>query len=141
MDHHWLVVKRYFQNLRQILTGCPMKHLVSTESWLITGINIISNMNMLNDLFWASSRLPQRESGLQVFQLFINKLDTEAKHKFFRWENQYKKSLYVKYFFYEVMEMFIIFIKRKYFKPFIVLILIIMVYRVTVTCSCIYLDK
>ncbi|XP_039984748.1 glomulin-like [Xiphias gladius] len=40
------------QNLRQILTDCPMQHL--------------------------------RESGLQVFQLFINKLDTEAKHTFFR---------------------------------------------------------
>uniref|UniRef100_A0A672ZXV3 Glomulin, FKBP associated protein b n=1 Tax=Sphaeramia orbicularis TaxID=375764 RepID=A0A672ZXV3_9TELE len=26
----------------------------------------------------------QREKGLQVFQLFINKLDAEAKHKFFR---------------------------------------------------------
>lgn len=26
----------------------------------------------------------QRESGLKVFRLFINKLDTEAKHKFFR---------------------------------------------------------
>ncbi|XP_042339975.1 glomulin-like [Plectropomus leopardus] len=40
------------QNLRLLLTDCPMKHL--------------------------------RESGLQVFQLFINKLDAEAKHKFFR---------------------------------------------------------
>ncbi|XP_076582817.1 glomulin-like isoform X1 [Chaetodon auriga] len=40
------------QNLRKVLTDCPMKHL--------------------------------RESGLQVFQIFINKLDTEAKHKFFR---------------------------------------------------------
>ncbi|KAM4629244.1 LOW QUALITY PROTEIN: glomulin-like [Polymixia lowei] len=40
------------QNLRQILTDCPMQHL--------------------------------RERGLQVFQLFINKLDAEAKHKFFR---------------------------------------------------------
>nr|XP_046248348.1 glomulin-like isoform X1 [Scatophagus argus] len=40
------------QNLRQVLTDCPMQHL--------------------------------RESGLQVFQLFINKLDAEAKHKFFR---------------------------------------------------------
>ncbi|KAF7651288.1 hypothetical protein LDENG_00113110 [Lucifuga dentata] len=40
------------QNLRQVLTDCPMKHL--------------------------------RESGLQGFQLFINKLDAEAKHKFFR---------------------------------------------------------
>ncbi|XP_042272140.1 glomulin-like [Thunnus maccoyii] len=40
------------QNLRQLLTDCPMQHL--------------------------------RESGLQVFQLFINKLDAEAKHKFFR---------------------------------------------------------
>ncbi|KAM7388732.1 hypothetical protein PAMP_024886 [Pampus punctatissimus] len=28
--------------------------------------------------------VPQRESGLQAFQLFINKLDAEAKHKFFR---------------------------------------------------------
>ncbi|XP_075997722.1 glomulin-like isoform X2 [Genypterus blacodes] len=26
-----------------------------------------------------------REAGLQVFQLFIDKLDAEAKHKFFRW--------------------------------------------------------
>ncbi|CAK6956303.1 glomulin-like [Scomber scombrus] len=40
------------QNLRLLLTDCPMKHL--------------------------------RESGLQVFQLFIDKLDAEAKHKFFR---------------------------------------------------------
>ncbi|XP_068176615.1 glomulin-like [Antennarius striatus] len=40
------------QNLRQVLTDCPMKHL--------------------------------RESALQVFQLFIHKLDVEAKHKFFR---------------------------------------------------------
>ncbi|XP_070765474.1 glomulin-like [Enoplosus armatus] len=40
------------QNLRQVLTDCPMQHL--------------------------------RESGLQVFQLFIDKLDAEAKHKFFR---------------------------------------------------------
>ncbi|XP_073332813.1 glomulin-like [Pagrus major] len=40
------------QNLRKLLTDCPMQHL--------------------------------RESGLQVFQLFINKLDAEAKHKFFR---------------------------------------------------------
>ncbi|KAM4549142.1 glomulin-like [Odontesthes bonariensis] len=40
------------QNLRQVLTDCPMQHL--------------------------------RKSGLQVFQLFINKLDAEAKHKFFR---------------------------------------------------------
>uniref|UniRef100_A0A3Q1JDZ1 Uncharacterized protein n=1 Tax=Anabas testudineus TaxID=64144 RepID=A0A3Q1JDZ1_ANATE len=40
------------QNLRHILTDCPMQHL--------------------------------RASGLQVFQLFINKLDSEAKHKFFR---------------------------------------------------------
>uniref|UniRef100_A0A672ZX23 Glomulin, FKBP associated protein b n=1 Tax=Sphaeramia orbicularis TaxID=375764 RepID=A0A672ZX23_9TELE len=40
------------QNLRHILSDCPMKHL--------------------------------REKGLQVFQLFINKLDAEAKHKFFR---------------------------------------------------------
>ncbi|XP_054459318.1 glomulin-like [Anoplopoma fimbria] len=40
------------QNLRQVLTDCPMQHL--------------------------------RESGLKVFQLFINKLDAEAKHKFFR---------------------------------------------------------
>ncbi|XP_028258875.1 glomulin-like [Parambassis ranga] len=40
------------QNLRQLLTDCPIHHL--------------------------------RESGLQVFQLFINKLDAEAKHKFFR---------------------------------------------------------
>ncbi|XP_071343353.1 glomulin-like [Trachinotus anak] len=40
------------QNLRQVLTDCPLQHL--------------------------------RESGLQVFQLFINKLDAEAKHKFFR---------------------------------------------------------
>ncbi|XP_070689029.1 glomulin-like [Pempheris klunzingeri] len=40
------------QNLREILTDCPMQHL--------------------------------RESSLQVFQLFINKLDAEAKHKFFR---------------------------------------------------------
>uniref|UniRef100_A0A3P8U8H2 Glomulin, FKBP associated protein b n=1 Tax=Amphiprion percula TaxID=161767 RepID=A0A3P8U8H2_AMPPE len=39
------------QNLRQLLTDCPMQHL--------------------------------RESGLQIFQLFINKLDAEAKHKFF----------------------------------------------------------
>ncbi|XP_023194875.1 glomulin-like isoform X2 [Xiphophorus maculatus] len=40
------------QNLRQVLTDCPIQHL--------------------------------RESGLKVFQLFINKLDAEAKHKFFR---------------------------------------------------------
>ncbi|XP_058494758.1 glomulin-like [Solea solea] len=40
------------QNLRQILTDCPMQHL--------------------------------RKSGLHVFQLFIDKLDVEAKHKFFR---------------------------------------------------------
>ncbi|XP_008405985.1 glomulin-like [Poecilia reticulata] len=40
------------QNLRQVLTNCPIQHL--------------------------------RESGLKVFQLFINKLDAEAKHKFFR---------------------------------------------------------
>ncbi|XP_037624747.1 glomulin-like [Sebastes umbrosus] len=40
------------QNLRQVLTDCPMQHL--------------------------------RESGLQVLQLFIKKLDAEAKHKFFR---------------------------------------------------------
>ncbi|XP_047230127.1 glomulin-like isoform X1 [Girardinichthys multiradiatus] len=40
------------QNLRQVLTDCPIKHL--------------------------------RESGLKVFQLFINKLDAEGKHKFFR---------------------------------------------------------
>ncbi|XP_068446025.1 glomulin-like [Clinocottus analis] len=40
------------QNLRQVLTDCPMQHL--------------------------------RQSGLQVFQLFIDKLDAEAKHKFFR---------------------------------------------------------
>uniref|UniRef100_UPI0037E930EE glomulin-like n=1 Tax=Semicossyphus pulcher TaxID=241346 RepID=UPI0037E930EE len=40
------------QNLRQVLTDCPMQHL--------------------------------RESGMKVFQLFINKLDAEAKHKFFR---------------------------------------------------------
>ncbi|XP_068564116.1 glomulin-like [Cebidichthys violaceus] len=40
------------QNLRQVLTDCPMQHL--------------------------------RESGLRVFQLFIDKLDAEAKHKFFR---------------------------------------------------------
>ncbi|XP_059196955.1 glomulin-like [Centropristis striata] len=40
------------QNLRQVLTDCPMQHL--------------------------------RQSGLQVLQLFINKLDAEAKHKFFR---------------------------------------------------------
>ncbi|XP_035811812.2 glomulin-like [Amphiprion ocellaris] len=40
------------QNLRQLLTDCPMQHL--------------------------------RESGLQIFRLFINKLDAEAKHKFFR---------------------------------------------------------
>ncbi|XP_035502463.1 glomulin-like isoform X2 [Scophthalmus maximus] len=40
------------QNLRQVLTDCPLQHL--------------------------------RTSGLQVLQLFINKLDAEAKHKFFR---------------------------------------------------------
>uniref|UniRef100_A0A8C2ZMD8 Glomulin, FKBP associated protein b n=1 Tax=Cyclopterus lumpus TaxID=8103 RepID=A0A8C2ZMD8_CYCLU len=40
------------QNLREVLTDCPMRHL--------------------------------RQSGLQVFQLFIDKLDAEAKHKFFR---------------------------------------------------------
>ncbi|XP_062308524.1 glomulin-like [Osmerus eperlanus] len=40
------------QNLVQILTDCPIKHL--------------------------------RERGLKVFQLFIDKLDVEAKHKFFR---------------------------------------------------------
>ncbi|CAB1438373.1 unnamed protein product [Pleuronectes platessa] len=40
------------QNLRQLLTECPLQHL--------------------------------RTSGLQVLQLFINKLDPEAKHKFFR---------------------------------------------------------
>ncbi|KAM4739261.1 glomulin-like isoform 3-T3 [Anableps anableps] len=40
------------QNLRQILTDCPIQHLA--------------------------------KSGLKVFQLFINKLDAEAKHKFFR---------------------------------------------------------
>ncbi|KAM9357998.1 glomulin-like [Symphorus nematophorus] len=40
------------QNLRQVLTDCPVKHL--------------------------------RDSGLQVFQVFINKLDAEAKQKFFR---------------------------------------------------------
>ncbi|XP_040896689.1 glomulin-like [Toxotes jaculatrix] len=40
------------QNLREILTDCPMEHV--------------------------------RKSGLQVLQLFINKLDAEAKHKFFR---------------------------------------------------------
>ncbi|XP_008295535.1 glomulin-like [Stegastes partitus] len=40
------------QNLRQVLTDCPMQHL--------------------------------RETGLHIFQLFIDKLDAEAKHKFFR---------------------------------------------------------
>ncbi|XP_029002632.1 glomulin-like [Betta splendens] len=40
------------QNLRQVLTDCPMQHV--------------------------------RETGLGVFQLFINKLDAEAKHRFFR---------------------------------------------------------
>ncbi|XP_044056820.1 glomulin-like [Siniperca chuatsi] len=40
------------QNLRKVLTDCPMQHL--------------------------------RESGLQVFQLLINKFDAEAKHRFFR---------------------------------------------------------
>uniref|UniRef100_A0A3B3CWA1 Glomulin, FKBP associated protein b n=1 Tax=Oryzias melastigma TaxID=30732 RepID=A0A3B3CWA1_ORYME len=40
------------QNLRLILTDCPMRHL--------------------------------RESGLKLFQLFMDKLDNEAKHKFFR---------------------------------------------------------
>ncbi|XP_037324980.2 glomulin-like [Pungitius pungitius] len=40
------------ENLRQVLTDCPMQHL--------------------------------RESALRVFQLFIDKLDAEAKHKFFR---------------------------------------------------------
>ncbi|XP_062251445.1 glomulin-like [Platichthys flesus] len=40
------------QNLRQLLTDCPLQHL--------------------------------RTSGLQVLQLVINKLDPEAKHKFFR---------------------------------------------------------
>ncbi|XP_029939349.1 glomulin-like [Salarias fasciatus] len=40
------------QNLRLLLTDCPMQHL--------------------------------RTSGLRVFQLFIHKLDAEAKHKFFR---------------------------------------------------------
>ncbi|XP_029285000.1 glomulin-like [Cottoperca gobio] len=40
------------QNLRQVLTDCPMQHL--------------------------------RESGLKVLQLFIDKLEVEAKYKFFR---------------------------------------------------------
>ncbi|XP_063746841.1 glomulin-like isoform X2 [Eleginops maclovinus] len=40
------------QNLRQVLTDCPMQNL--------------------------------RETGLQVLQLFIDKLDSESKHKFFR---------------------------------------------------------
>lgn len=38
------------------------------------------------------SLLLQRESGLQVLQLFINKLDAEAKHKFFRWENHQRRN-------------------------------------------------
>uniref|UniRef100_A0A667XCB8 Glomulin, FKBP associated protein b n=1 Tax=Myripristis murdjan TaxID=586833 RepID=A0A667XCB8_9TELE len=34
--------------------------------------------------FYSAPQVNQRETGLQVFQLFINKLDAEAKHKFFR---------------------------------------------------------
>uniref|UniRef100_A0A3B4VN54 Glomulin, FKBP associated protein b n=1 Tax=Seriola dumerili TaxID=41447 RepID=A0A3B4VN54_SERDU len=34
--------------------------------------------------FYSVPQVRRRESGLQVFQLFINKLDAEAKHKFFR---------------------------------------------------------
>ncbi|XP_030584139.1 glomulin-like isoform X1 [Archocentrus centrarchus] len=43
---------RASQNLRRVLTDCPIQRL--------------------------------RESGLQLFQLLINKLEAEAKHKFFR---------------------------------------------------------
>lgn len=42
--------------------------------------------------FCVWSLLLQRESGLQVLQLFINKLDAEAKHKFFRWENHQRRN-------------------------------------------------
>lgn len=44
------------------------------------------NTKCVNSLIFVRLLLPQRESGLQVFQLFINKLDAGAKHKFFRWE-------------------------------------------------------
>uniref|UniRef100_A0A3P9PGF8 Glomulin, FKBP associated protein b n=1 Tax=Poecilia reticulata TaxID=8081 RepID=A0A3P9PGF8_POERE len=44
-------------------------------------INVKSNILVI---FFNNFMFLQRESGLKVFQLFINKLDAEAKHKFFR---------------------------------------------------------
>uniref|UniRef100_A0A3B5QMA7 Glomulin, FKBP associated protein b n=1 Tax=Xiphophorus maculatus TaxID=8083 RepID=A0A3B5QMA7_XIPMA len=65
------------EHISQLLSRYAISKLqVNFFCCLYNKRKMFNNLNLLMFL--------QRESGLKVFQLFINKLDAEAKHKFFR---------------------------------------------------------
>lgn len=69
------------QNLITIMIDCPIQHLVSTAE---TQLAFTSKSDLCQCTFFNLLSFIQRGKSLVVFQLFIEKLNGEAKHTFFR---------------------------------------------------------
>lgn len=67
------------QNLVNVMTMCPRHDLVSFNFGIKIGFR---NKHKVSLCFFFSSN--QRTKGLKIFQLSIDKFDTEAKYKFFQ---------------------------------------------------------
>lgn len=73
------------QNLIKIMIDCPIQHLVSIDETQIACKSDLCEINAVLCLRSFVLSFIKRGRSLVVFQLFIEKLNGEAKHKFFRY--------------------------------------------------------
>uniref|UniRef100_A0A8C4DHE8 Glomulin, FKBP associated protein b n=1 Tax=Dicentrarchus labrax TaxID=13489 RepID=A0A8C4DHE8_DICLA len=83
------VLQCNMEHINQLLSRYAESHLLKGLALYAKSLESVQDNSLPVSLlelksFYSVPRVRQRESGLQLFQLFINKLDAEAKHKFFR---------------------------------------------------------
>ncbi|KAM9384791.1 glomulin-like [Pholidichthys leucotaenia] len=80
------VLRCNMEYVNQLLSSKKESHLLKGLALCEKSLESVQDNSLPVSLLELNSfySAPQRESGLKVFQLFIDKLDVEAKHKFFR---------------------------------------------------------
>uniref|UniRef100_A0A3Q4MVH7 Glomulin, FKBP associated protein b n=1 Tax=Neolamprologus brichardi TaxID=32507 RepID=A0A3Q4MVH7_NEOBR len=88
---HVFILQCNMEYISQLLSRYAVNTTLSEHALFTKSLERVQDNSLpvsLLDLksFYSVTQVRQaaRESGLQVFQVFINKLDAEAKHKFFR---------------------------------------------------------
>ncbi|KAI3369097.1 hypothetical protein L3Q82_026057, partial [Scortum barcoo] len=80
------VLQCNMEYINQLLSSKKESHLLKGLALYAKSLESVQDNSLSVSLLELKDfySVPQREKGLQVFQLFIDKLDAEAKHKFFR---------------------------------------------------------